>query len=88
VETVAHDFPPYSTVRSFYCRLSGLWDKILKHLVKVTRKNAWLEEEPTVALIDSQSVQNVSSSEQSGIDAGKKGIKRQIATDKIGCLLA
>ena len=40
--------------------------------------------------VDSQTVQNSSVSEQSGYDAGKKkkGIKRQIATDKIGCLLA
>ena len=31
-----HDFPPYSTVHSFYrrARISGLWDKILEHLVK------------------------------------------------------
>ena len=33
-----HDFPPYSTVHSFYrrARISGLWDKILEHLVKKT----------------------------------------------------
>lgn len=87
-----HDFPPAFTVHSFYrrARLSGLWDKILEHMVKVTRKNAGLDENPTVALVDSQTVQNVSASEQSGYDAGKKkkGIKRQIVTDKIGCLLA
>ena len=31
-----HDFPPYSTVHNFYrrARINGLWDKILKHLVK------------------------------------------------------
>ena len=69
-----HDFPPVFTVHSFYRRakLSGLWDKILQHMVKVTRKNAGLEENPTVTLIDSQSVQNASVSEQSGYDAGKK----------------
>ena len=69
-----HDFPPVFTVHSFYRRakLSGLWDKILEHMVKVTRKNAGLEENPTVALVDSQTVQNSSVSEQSGYDAGKK----------------
>ena len=69
-----HDFPPAFTVHSFYrrARLSGLWDKILKHMVKVTRKNAGLDENPTVALVDSQTVQNVSASEQFGYDAGKK----------------
>ena len=69
-----HDFPPAFTVHSFYrrARLSGLWDKILEHMVKVTRKNAGLDENPTVALVDSQTVQNSSSSEQFGYDAGKK----------------
>ena len=69
-----HDFPPAFTVHSFYrrARLSGLWDKILEHMVKVTRKNAGLDESPTTALIDSQTVQNASSSEQVGFDGGKK----------------
>lgn len=50
-----HDFPPVFTVHSFYrrARLSGLWDRILEHLVKLTRKKAGLSEEPTQALIDS-----------------------------------
>ena len=44
-----HDFPPYSTVHSFYrrARISGLWDKILEHLVAKTRKNAGRKEEPS-----------------------------------------
>ena len=65
-----HDFPPVFTVHSFYRRakLSGLWDKILEHMVKVTRKNAGLEENPSVALVDSQTVPNSSASEQSGYD--------------------
>jgi len=38
VNGLPHDFPPYSTVHSFYrrARLSGLWDNILQHLVGVT----------------------------------------------------
>ena len=69
-----HDFPPVFTVHSFYrrARLSGLWDRILAHLVKLTRKNAGLSEEPTQALIDSQSVKTTSAVEQKGFDAGKK----------------
>ena len=37
-----HDFPPYSTVHSFYRRAikSGLWDKILEHMVIKTRIDA------------------------------------------------
>ncbi len=69
-----HDFPPYSTVHSFYrrARISGLWDKILEHLVKRTRKNAGRKETPSYAIIDSQSVKNVAASEERGIDGGKK----------------
>ncbi len=50
-----HDFPPYSTVHSFYrrARISGLWDKILEHLVKKTRTNAGRKESPSYAIIDS-----------------------------------
>ena len=69
-----HDFPPYSTVHSFYrrARISGLWDKILEHLVKKTRTNAGREESPSYAIIDSQSVKTVAASEERGIDGGKK----------------
>ena len=69
-----HDFPPYSTVHSFYRRakISGLWDKILKHLVKKTRANAGRKESPSYAIIDSQSVKTVAASEERGIDGGKK----------------
>ena len=69
-----HDFPPYSTVHSFYrrARISGLWDKILKHLVKKARINAGRRESPSYAIIDSQSVKTVAASEERGIDGGKK----------------
>ena len=69
-----HDFPPYSTVHSFYrrARISGLWDRILEHLVAKTRKNAGRKEGPSYAFIASQSVKTVSASEERGIDGGKK----------------
>ena len=69
-----HDFPPYSTVHSFYrrARLSGLWDKILEQHVKKTRTNAGRKESPSYAIVDSQSVKTVAASEERGIDGGKK----------------
>ena len=69
-----HDFPPAFTVHSFYrrARLNGLWDKILQHLVKITRENAGRNSEPSYAIIDSQSVKTTSASEQRGYDGGKK----------------
>ncbi len=86
-----HDFPPYSTVHSFYrrARISGLWDKILRYLVEVTRKKAGRNPNPTYAIIDSQSVKTAYASEQVGYDGGKKnkGYKRHIVTDTMGNLL-
>ena len=69
-----HDFPPYPTVWSFYRRAlkSGLWDKILEHLVARTRENAGRSISPSYALVDSQSVKTTGASEERGIDGGKK----------------
>ena len=68
-----HDFPPVFTVHSFYrrARLSGLWDRILEHLAKITRQKASLSEMPTQALIDSQCVKTTGAVEQKGFDIGK-----------------
>ena len=68
------DFPPYSTVHSFYrrARISGLLDKIMEHLVAVTRMDAGHNPEPSYGLLDSQSVKTVAASEERGIDGGKK----------------
>jgi len=69
-----HDFPPYSTVHSFFRRakLSGLWDRILEHLVKRSRENAGRTAQPSYAIIDSQSVKTTGTSEERGIDGEKK----------------
>lgn len=69
-----HDFPPFSTVHSFYrrARITGLWDKILEQLVAITRINAGRNESPSYAIIDSQSVKTIYASEQRGFDGGKK----------------
>ena len=86
-----HDFPPYSTVHSFYChaRISGLCDKILEHLVKKTRANAGRKESPSYAIIDSQSVKTVATSESRGIDGGEKQkAESGIVVDVLGCLLS
>jgi len=68
------EYPPYATVWSFYrrARESGLWEKIMDALVKLTRKKAGRKESPSYGIIDSQSVKTVSSSEERGFDGGKK----------------
>ena len=68
------DFPNWKTVYSFYRRacLNGIWIKIQKELVKKTRISNGKKENPTYALIDSQSVKTVSGNENRGYDGGKK----------------
>ena len=68
------DFPNWKTVYSFYRRacLNGVWIKIQKELVKKTRILSGKNENPTYALIDSQSVKTVSGNENRGYDGGKK----------------
>lgn len=69
-----HDYPKWSTVKSFYYRAieSGLWEKIMDFLVRETRKKAGRTPEPSYCLMDSQSAKTVSSSDERGIDGGKK----------------
>ena len=86
-----HDFPPYTTVSNFYYKAvrEGLWEKILKVTVIKTRTEAGKSSEPSYALIDSQSVKPVYSSDKRGYDGEKtKGRKRHIVTDIMGNLLA
>ena len=64
-----HDFPPYQTVYSFFRRgkESGLWDRILDHLVRRTRVKAKRNEVPSYGIIDSQSVKTVGGSKERGL---------------------
>ena len=70
-----HDYPNWSTVKSFYYRAieSGLWEKVMDFLVRETRKKAGRSETPSYTLIDSQSSKTVAASDERGIDGGKKG---------------
>ena len=55
------------------------------------RKSQGKIEEPSIGIIDAQSVKStLVSSEDKGFDAGKKvkGIKRHIIVDKLGLILA
>ena len=70
-----HDFPPHDTVWSFYRRAvqKGVWEKAMDKLVKKVRVDAERSEEPSYALIDSQSTKTTNCNENRGIDGGKKG---------------
>jgi len=69
-----HDFPNWSTVKSFYYRAveNETWEKVMQFLVKETRKKAGRNENPSYGLIDSQSVKTLYASDNRGIDGGKK----------------
>lgn len=68
------DFPPYSTVHSFYrrCRLKGIWEKIMNELVPACRIKAGRNADPSYSIIDSKSVKTTSAAEKRGIDGGEK----------------
>jgi len=58
----------------------------LKKLVSLVREQDLRSSETSFCIVDAQSVQNASSAEEKGYDAGKKvsGIKRHIAVDTNG----
>lgn len=87
------DFPHWKLVYYYFStwKKAGLIEHIHETLVERTRKLHGKNEEPSVGIIDAQSVKNsLVSSEDKGFDAGKKikGIKRHIIVDTLGLILA
>jgi putative transposase len=86
------DFPPFSTVQSYFYRWrdDGTWERISQALVARARRQVGRDPAPSAGIIDSQSVATTESGGPRGIDAAKriKGRKRHIVTDTEGFLLA
>jgi putative transposase len=57
-EALPHDFPPYKTVAAYQRSLSqrGIWVRILDALRIQVRQQAGREAEPSIVVLDSQSV--------------------------------
>jgi putative transposase len=60
-EMLPHDFPPAKTVYEYFNQWAkdGTWERINGELVRRVRKAEGRDEEPSAAIIDSQSVKTV-----------------------------
>src|SRR3954452_25083266 len=89
-----HEFPPHQTVYGLFTRWArhGAWQHIHDALRDRVRVHEGRNQQPTAAVIDSQSVRGADTvpGHTRGYDAGKKvnGRKRHIAVDTGGLLLA
>jgi putative transposase len=73
-EALPHDFPAEGTVRDYFhqWRRTGLWAALNKTLRQEVRRHDGRDDEPSAAIIDSQSVKATRTSGSRGYDAGKK----------------
>jgi putative transposase len=87
------DFAPWKSIYYYFSvwKKTEVFEIIHEALVEKVRVIKGKKEEPTVGIIDAQSVKNtLVSSQDKGFDAGKKikGIKRHIIVDTLGLVLA
>lgn len=87
------DFPQWTIVYYYFSvwKQNGILEEIHESLIEKIRKQHNKSEEPSVGIIDAQSVKStLVSSQDKGFDAGKrvKGIKRHIIVDTLGLILA
>ena len=87
-----HDFPPWSTVHTWYrrWRRDGTWEKIHEALRQQVRRQAGRHPSPRSSAADSQSVKTTPQGGAKGFDNGKKvqGRKRHLWVDSLGLVLA
>jgi putative transposase len=87
-----HDLPAWGTVYYYFrtWRIAGIWDKAMQALRKQMRQKQGRDEEPSAAVIDSQSIKTSAvRGPEKGFDMGKKiwGRKRHALVDTEGNLM-
>jgi putative transposase len=87
-----HDLPAWGTVYYYFrtWRIAGIWDKAMQALRKRMRQKQGRDEEPSAAVIDSQSIKTSAvGGPEKGFDMGKQiwGRKRHALVDTEGNLM-
>ena len=87
-----NDLPAWGTVYNYFrqWQKQGIWDQVLEALRKQKRKKQGRDEEPSAAVIDSQSIKTSAvRGPEKGFDMGKKvwGRKRNLLVDTQGDLM-
>jgi len=87
-----HDLPAWGTVYYYFrmWRIAGIWDKAMEVLRKQMRQKQGRDEEPSAAVIDSQSIKTSAvGGPEKGFDMGKQiwGRKRHALVDTEGNLM-
>ena len=87
-----HDFGiPWRTVYEYFARYTrdGVWERLQQALIAPTRVACGRDPEPSLGIIDSQTVKGAETTDGSGYDGGKqiRGRKRHLVVDVLGLIL-